>query len=188
MSRTHRKQAAGLGGRQTGGAISGRKDEMDHQVNEAMRHLLSPLDCISMRHLLSPLDCISDAASSVAPGLYIDAASSVAPGLYIDGVPRLTPWPWSFYILMRQAASKPAPELPLGRRDPRIRARLQPCRRAAGTFGLQPLYALHPAAAEAADFRAAAGRGRDAGYPAPPAQTRAGALNAHGSYLGCLAS
>ena len=27
-------------------------------------------------------------------------------------------------------------------------------------------------------------RGRDAGYPAPPAQTRAGATNAHGSYLG----
>ena len=29
------------------------------------------------------------------------------------------------------------------------------------------------------------GRGRDAGYPAPPAQIRAGATNAHGSYLGC---
>ena len=27
-------------------------------------------------------------------------------------------------------------------------------------------------------------RGRDAGYPPPPAQTRAGATNAHGSYLG----
>src|ERR1039458_8841923 len=32
------------------------------------------------------------------------------------------------------------------------------------------------------------GRGRDAGYPAPPAQTRAGAPNAHGSYLGYLAA
>src|ERR1035441_7816917 len=32
------------------------------------------------------------------------------------------------------------------------------------------------------------GRGRDAGYPAPPAQTRAGALNAHGSYLGYRAA
>jgi hypothetical protein len=32
------------------------------------------------------------------------------------------------------------------------------------------------------------GRGRDAGYPAPPAQTRAGATRAHGSYLGCLAA
>ena len=32
------------------------------------------------------------------------------------------------------------------------------------------------------------GRGRDAGYPAPPAQTRAGATNAHGSCLGCLAA
>jgi hypothetical protein len=30
-------------------------------------------------------------------------------------------------------------------------------------------------------------RGRDAGYPAPPAQIRACAPNAHGSYLGCLA-
>ena len=30
------------------------------------------------------------------------------------------------------------------------------------------------------------GRGRDAGYPAPPAQIRASAPNAHGSYLGCL--
>ena len=29
------------------------------------------------------------------------------------------------------------------------------------------------------------GRGRDNGYPLPPAQTRAGATNAHGSYLGC---
>ncbi len=29
------------------------------------------------------------------------------------------------------------------------------------------------------------GRGRDTGHPAPPAQTRAGATNAHGSYLGC---
>src|SRR5260221_4187188 len=28
------------------------------------------------------------------------------------------------------------------------------------------------------------GRGRDASYPTPPAQTRAGAINAHGSYLG----
>src|SRR6266566_5274166 len=28
-------------------------------------------------------------------------------------------------------------------------------------------------------------RGRDSGYPLPPAQTRAGAPNAHGSYLGC---
>jgi len=28
------------------------------------------------------------------------------------------------------------------------------------------------------------GRGRDSGYPPPPAQTRAGASNAHGSYLG----
>src|SRR6266478_1793906 len=32
------------------------------------------------------------------------------------------------------------------------------------------------------------GRGRDADCSAPPAQTRAGAFNAHGSYLGCLAS
>src|SRR6266852_1752029 len=32
------------------------------------------------------------------------------------------------------------------------------------------------------------GRGRDSGYPLPPAQTRAGAASAHGSYLGCLAS
>ena len=31
-----------------------------------------------------------------------------------------------------------------------------------------------------------AGRGRDAGYPAPPAQTRAGAANAHGSCLGSV--
>ena len=29
------------------------------------------------------------------------------------------------------------------------------------------------------------GRGRDAGYPTPPAQTRARAPNAHGSHLGC---
>jgi hypothetical protein len=28
------------------------------------------------------------------------------------------------------------------------------------------------------------GRGRDRGYPLPPAQTRAGAASAHGSYLG----
>src|SRR5664279_108848 len=28
------------------------------------------------------------------------------------------------------------------------------------------------------------GRGRDRGYPPPPAQTRAGAASAHGSYLG----
>src|ERR1035437_204063 len=34
----------------------------------------------------------------------------------------------------------------------------------------------------------AKGRGRDAGYPAPPAQIRAGAPNAHGSYLGYLAA
>src|SRR5438552_3566250 len=32
------------------------------------------------------------------------------------------------------------------------------------------------------------GRGRDGGCPLPPAQTRAGAASAHGSYLGCLAS
>ena len=32
------------------------------------------------------------------------------------------------------------------------------------------------------------GRGRDADCSTPPAQTRAGAANAHGSYLGCLAS
>ena len=32
------------------------------------------------------------------------------------------------------------------------------------------------------------GRGRDSGCPLPPAQTRAGAASAHGSYLGCLAS
>src|ERR1700731_2825028 len=32
------------------------------------------------------------------------------------------------------------------------------------------------------------GRGRDADCSAPPAQTRAGAFNAHGSYLGYLAS
>jgi hypothetical protein len=32
------------------------------------------------------------------------------------------------------------------------------------------------------------GRGRDAGCPAPPAQIRACATNAHGSYLGCLAA
>jgi hypothetical protein len=32
--------------------------------------------------------------------------------------------------------------------------------------------------------RSPAGRGRDSGYPLPPAQTRAGAVNAHGSYLG----
>src|SRR5439155_21532827 len=32
------------------------------------------------------------------------------------------------------------------------------------------------------------GRGRDADRSAPPAQTRAGATNAHGSYLGYLAS
>ena len=31
---------------------------------------------------------------------------------------------------------------------------------------------------------AGAGRGRDAGFPTPPARTRAGAANAHGSYLG----
>src|SRR5215467_5085895 len=31
-------------------------------------------------------------------------------------------------------------------------------------------------------------RGRDNGYPLPPARTRAGAASAHGSYLGCLAS
>jgi hypothetical protein len=29
------------------------------------------------------------------------------------------------------------------------------------------------------------GRGRDSDYSPPPAQTRAGAANAHGSYLGC---
>ncbi len=29
-------------------------------------------------------------------------------------------------------------------------------------------------------------RGRDAGYPAPPAQIRAGPIRALGSYLGCL--
>jgi len=32
------------------------------------------------------------------------------------------------------------------------------------------------------------GRGRDNGYPLPPARTRAGVASAHGSYLGCLAS
>jgi len=32
------------------------------------------------------------------------------------------------------------------------------------------------------------GRGRDADYPAPPARTRAGAPDAHGSYLGYLAA
>ena len=32
------------------------------------------------------------------------------------------------------------------------------------------------------------GRGRDADRSAPPAQTRAGAFNAHGSYLGYLAA
>ena len=32
------------------------------------------------------------------------------------------------------------------------------------------------------------GRGRDSGCPLPPAQSRAGAVSAHGSYLGCLAS
>jgi len=31
-------------------------------------------------------------------------------------------------------------------------------------------------------------RGRDAGYPAPPAQIRAGAIRALGSHLGCLAA
>ena len=35
-------------------------------------------------------------------------------------------------------------------------------------------------------WSSAAGRGRDAGCPAPPAQIRAGATNAHGSYLGCV--
>src|ERR1700682_4784841 len=33
-----------------------------------------------------------------------------------------------------------------------------------------------------------AGRGRDASYPAPPAQIRASVAHAHGSYLGCLAA
>src|SRR5437773_5550003 len=37
-------------------------------------------------------------------------------------------------------------------------------------------------------FRYVQGRGRDSGCPLPPAQTRAGAASAHGSYLGCLAS
>jgi hypothetical protein len=32
--------------------------------------------------------------------------------------------------------------------------------------------------------RGTRGRGRDAGFPTPPARTRAGAANAHGSYLG----
>ncbi len=32
------------------------------------------------------------------------------------------------------------------------------------------------------------GRGRDAGYPAPPAQIRTGPIKASGSYLGCLAA
>ena len=32
------------------------------------------------------------------------------------------------------------------------------------------------------------GRGRNSGYPLPPAQSRAGTASAHGSYLGCLAS
>ena len=32
------------------------------------------------------------------------------------------------------------------------------------------------------------GRGRDSGCPLPPAQTRAGAIDAHGSYLGCIAA
>jgi hypothetical protein len=31
-------------------------------------------------------------------------------------------------------------------------------------------------------------RGRDAGYPAPPAQIRTGPIKASGSYLGCLAA
>ena len=31
------------------------------------------------------------------------------------------------------------------------------------------------------------GRGRDESYLSPPAQIRASATNAHGSYLGCLA-
>src|SRR5258708_575981 len=35
-----------------------------------------------------------------------------------------------------------------------------------------------------AGMSAGAGRGRDSSYPLPPAQTRAGATNAHGSYLG----
>ena len=37
-------------------------------------------------------------------------------------------------------------------------------------------------------FRYVQGRGRDSGCPLPPAQSRAGAASAHGSYLGCLAS
>ena len=37
-------------------------------------------------------------------------------------------------------------------------------------------------------FRYVQGRGRDSGCPLPPAQSRAGAVSAHGSYLGCLAS
>ena len=37
-------------------------------------------------------------------------------------------------------------------------------------------------------FTRVTGRGRDSGRPLPPAQTRAGAASAHGSYLGCLAS
>jgi hypothetical protein len=32
------------------------------------------------------------------------------------------------------------------------------------------------------------GRGRDNGCPLPPAQTRAGAIDAHGSYLGWVAA
>src|ERR1035441_4675251 len=47
-----------------------------------------------------------------------------------------------------------------------------------------PLAGLRPAVRAALGW----GRGRDAGYPAPPAQTRAGAPNAHGSYLGYLAA
>jgi hypothetical protein len=34
--------------------------------------------------------------------------------------------------------------------------------------------------------RGARGRGRDSGYPLPPARTRAGATNAHGSCLGSM--
>jgi len=44
------------------------------------------------------------------------------------------------------------------------------------------VYASHPPVARRV------GRGRDSGCPLPPAQSRAGAVSAHGSYLGCLAS
>jgi hypothetical protein len=45
----------------------------------------------------------------------------------------------------------------------------------------------HPRNERKAEMTLGSGRGRDAGYPAPPAQIRACATNAHGSYLGYLA-